>query len=73
MLNVLERQPYLANKFRDQALRLSWRQLRSASEALKDADMALKGLLPGVNPAEIMERLIIKLTTGVGTTLQATR
>ncbi|CUU06372.1 MAG: DNA polymerase III subunit delta [Armatimonadetes bacterium] len=73
VLNVLERQPYLANKFRDQALRLSWRQLRSASEALKDADMALKGLLPGVNPAEIMERLIIKLTTGVGTTLQATR
>lgn len=66
VLTVLERQPYLTDKLRKQASQLSWEAFQSASTAIKSADFALKGLLPGVNPAEIMERLVIKLTTGVG-------
>lgn len=65
ILSVLERQPYLIEKFRKQALHLSWEQFRTVNDALKETDMALKGLLPGVNPTEIMERLIIRLTMGL--------
>lgn len=65
ILSVLERQPYLIEKFRKQALHLSWEQFHTVNNALKETDMALKGLLPGVNPTEIMERLIIKLAMGL--------
>ncbi|MCS6919953.1 MAG: DNA polymerase III subunit delta [Fimbriimonadales bacterium] len=62
VLQTLQRQAFLQEKLHRQAERLSWAQLCSAFQALHDADLALKGLRPSVNAAEIMERLIIRLT-----------
>ena len=62
VLQVLTRQAFLQDKLQRQAERLSWAQLCAAFEALDEADRALKGLRPSVNAAEIMERLIVRLT-----------
>ncbi len=63
VLQILSKQPYLRERIQKQAECITWSQLCHAFESLRLADLALKGLQPGVNPAEIMERLIIKLTT----------
>lgn len=62
VLQVLTRQAFLQDKLQRQAERLSWAQLCAAFHALDEADRALKGLRPSVNAAEIMERLIVRLT-----------
>jgi DNA polymerase III delta subunit len=62
VLQVLTRQAFLQDKLQRQAERLSWAHLCAAFEALDAADRALKGLRPCVNAAEIMERLIVRLT-----------
>ena len=62
VLQVLTRQAFLQDKLQRQAEQLSWVQLCAALEAIDEADRALKGLRPSVNAAEIMERLIIRLT-----------
>lgn len=63
VLQTLQRQAFLQEKLQKQAERLSLTHLCRAFQALYDADLALKGLRPSVNAAEIMERLIIRLTT----------
>lgn len=62
VLQTLQRQAFLQGKLQQQAERLSLAQLCGAFQAIHDADLALKGLRPSVNAAEIMERLIIRLT-----------
>ncbi|BCW95892.1 MAG: DNA polymerase III subunit delta [Fimbriimonadales bacterium] len=62
VLQVLARQAFLQDKLQRQAERLSWAQLCAAFQAIDEADRALKGLRPSVNAAEIMERLIVRLT-----------
>ncbi|MCS6919535.1 MAG: DNA polymerase III subunit delta [Fimbriimonadales bacterium] len=63
VLQTLTRQPFLQERLLKQAERLSLAQLCKAFHAVEEADLALKGLRPSVNAAEIMERLIIRLTT----------
>ncbi|MCS7209586.1 MAG: DNA polymerase III subunit delta [Fimbriimonadales bacterium] len=63
VLQTLIRQPFLQDRLLKQAERLSPAQLCRAFQAIQETDLALKGLRPGVNAAEIMERLIIRLTT----------
>ncbi len=60
---TLLRQPFLQDRLLKQAERLSLAQLCTAFHAIWEADLALKGLRPSVNAAEIMERLIVRLTT----------
>ncbi|MFN3690530.1 MAG: DNA polymerase III subunit delta [Fimbriimonadales bacterium] len=60
---TLIRQPFLQDRLLKQAERLSMAQLCAAFHALQEADLALKGLRPSVNASEIMERLIVRLTT----------
>ncbi|GIV07174.1 MAG: DNA polymerase III subunit delta [Fimbriimonadales bacterium] len=62
VLQTLQRQAFLQEKLLKQAERLSLAQLCGTFQAIYDADSALKGLSPSVNAAEIMERLIIRLT-----------
>lgn len=62
VVQILTKQPYLRERLQQQAERATWSQLCQAFESLHSADLALKGLQPSVNPAEIMERLVIKLT-----------
>ncbi|MCS7066469.1 MAG: DNA polymerase III subunit delta, partial [Fimbriimonadales bacterium] len=57
VIQVLQRQPFLRERLRRQAERFPWPRLRKAFQALHDADLALKGVQPAVNPAEVMERL----------------
>ncbi len=63
VLQMLARQPFLQDRLLKQAERLNLAQLCAAFHAIEEADLALKGLRPSVNAAEIMERLIIRLTT----------
>ncbi|MCS6924074.1 MAG: DNA polymerase III subunit delta [Fimbriimonadales bacterium] len=63
VLQVLTRQAFLQDRLQKQAERLSLAQLCYAFWAIAEADLALKGLRPAVNAAEIMERLIVRLTT----------
>ncbi|MCX7994128.1 MAG: DNA polymerase III subunit delta [Fimbriimonadales bacterium] len=63
VLQTLIRQPFLQERLLKQAERLSLAQLCHAFHAIEETDLALKGLRPSVNAAEIMERLIIRLTT----------
>jgi len=64
VVQVLTQRAFLRDALRRQAEQLSFAQLCEAFEALADADLALKGLRPSVNDAEIMERLIVRLTLG---------
>ncbi|MCX7924280.1 MAG: DNA polymerase III subunit delta [Fimbriimonadales bacterium] len=63
VLQTLTRQAFLQDRLQKQAEQLSLAQLCQAFHAIEEADLALKGLRPSVNAAEIMERLIIRLTT----------
>ncbi len=63
VIQFLERQPYLRAKIVQQARTLRFERLCRAFEAIQETDSALKGLAPGVNPAESMERLVVKLLT----------
>lgn len=63
VLQTLTRQAFLQERLAKQAEHLSFAQLCQAFQAIMEADLALKGLRPSVNAAEIMERLIIRLTT----------
>ncbi len=63
VLQFLERQPYLRGKVIQQARNLRFDSLCRALEAIQETDLALKGLAPGVNPTESMERLVVKLLT----------
>ncbi|MCS7300540.1 MAG: DNA polymerase III subunit delta [Fimbriimonadales bacterium] len=63
VLQTLARQAFLQDRLQMQAERLNFAQLCRAFHAIEEADLALKGLRPSVNAAEIMERLIIQLTT----------
>jgi DNA polymerase III subunit delta len=65
VLQLLQRQPFLRERLRRQAERFAFSRLQRAFLALRDADLALKGVHSAVNPAEIMERLIVRLTTQV--------
>lgn len=62
-IQFLERQPYLRAKVVQQAKSLRFDSLCRALEALQETDLALKGMAPGVNPTESMERLVVKLLT----------
>lgn len=61
VLQVLQRQAFLRSRLQRQAERLPRSQLASAFEAIRKADLALKGMEPGVNATEIMERLVLHL------------
>jgi DNA polymerase-3 subunit delta len=61
VLQVLQRQPFLRSRLQRQAERLTRSQLASAFETIRRADLALKGMEPGVNATEIMERLVLQL------------
>lgn len=63
VLQTLTRQAFLQERLAKQAEQMSFAQLCQAFQAIMEADLALKGLRPSVNAAEIMERLIIRLTT----------
>jgi len=65
VIQLLQRQPFLRERLRRQAERFCFNRLQQAFLALRDADLALKGVHSAVNPAEIMERLIVRLTTQV--------
>lgn len=65
VIHLLQRQPFLRERLRRQAERFPLPRLKKAFSALRDADLALKGVQPAVNPAEVMERLIVRLTTQV--------
>jgi DNA polymerase-3 subunit delta len=65
VVQLLQRQPFLRERLRRQAERFPLPRLKRAFAALRDADFALKGVQASVNPAEVMERLIVKLTTQV--------
>jgi DNA polymerase-3 subunit delta len=65
VVQLLQRQPFLRERLRRQAERFSFTRLQKAFIALRNADLALKGVHSAVNPAEIMERLIVRLTTQV--------
>jgi len=62
VLQVLQRQAFLRSRLQRQAERLSRSQLASAFEAIRRADLALKGMEPGANAIEIMERLVLHLS-----------
>ncbi len=65
VIQLLQRQPFLRERLRKQAERFPLPRLQKAFDALREADLALKGIQPAVNPAEVMERLIVRLTTQV--------
>jgi len=65
VVQLLQRQPFLRERLRRQAERFPLSRLQQAFTALRDADLALKGVQTAVNPAEVMERLIVRLTTQV--------
>ncbi|MDW8106103.1 MAG: DNA polymerase III subunit delta [Armatimonadota bacterium] len=62
VLQVLKQRAFLRERLRKQAEQVSLAQLCRAFAALEEADLALKGLRPGVNAPEIMERLLVRLT-----------
>ncbi|MDW8050912.1 MAG: DNA polymerase III subunit delta [Armatimonadota bacterium] len=63
VLQVLKQRAFLRERLRKQAEQVSLAQLCRAFAALKEADLALKGLRPGINASEIMERLLVRLAT----------
>ncbi|GBC93047.1 hypothetical protein HRbin15_01532 [bacterium HR15] len=65
VIQLLQRQPFLRERLRRQAERFPLSRLQRAFAALCDADLALKGVQSAVNPVEVMERLIVQLTTQV--------
>ncbi|MEN3000963.1 MAG: DNA polymerase III subunit delta [Armatimonadota bacterium] len=65
VIQLLQRQPFLRDKLVRQAEQFSRLRLQKAFQAIRDADLALKGVEPAVNPIEVMERLIVRLTTQV--------
>ncbi len=65
VVQLLQRQPFLRERLKRQAERFPMSRLQKTFAALNEADLALKGVLPAVNPAEVMERLIVRLTTQV--------
>lgn len=61
LADLIKRQPFLAGKLENQAGRLSPDKLLASFRLISTADKALKGLAPGVNEREILERLTLEL------------
>lgn len=62
LIRVLQHQPFLRSRLQRQAERLTHAQLGAAFEAIKEADLALKGMEAGISAVAIMERLVLKLS-----------
>lgn len=62
LLNTLQRQAFLRSRLQRQAEQMPRAHLEQAFQTILNTDLALKGMKPGVNPIEVMERLVLKLS-----------